>query len=227
MAERAGPGQGSDPARMPPGGTPVRLAKILSRWGPGDCRDQPHRSVRNGAAGRGSRGYLGPCRLAYLHGPGFSVPDPGHQWQSSRPGRVLTGCAALVGVQARDLATERSSPEKGARQVRRDLASGGRAVCSQHRRAPRPAATSRPVTPHRVGGRHRATPINGITLSNGVGQGERTPSRRYGRHQGFAGITFDPRLSGGSVSPVSRLPCMLRPSSRRCRRLAGANGRDT
>jgi len=25
---------------------------------------------------------------------------------------------------------------------------------------------------------------------------------RYGRHQGFAEITFDPRLSGGSVWPM-------------------------
>jgi hypothetical protein len=54
----------------------------------------------------------------------------------------------------------------GARQVRRNLASGGRPVRSQHQRAPRPTATSRPVTPHRADGRHRAMSIAGITLSD-------------------------------------------------------------
>jgi len=46
-----------------------------------------------------------------------------------------------------------------------------------------PTATSRPVTPRRVGGRHRATSKDGITevLSDGEGQGERRLSRRYGR----------------------------------------------
>src|SRR5258708_26787169 len=53
------------------------------------------------------------------------------------------------------------------RQAGRDLAIGGRAVRSQHRRAPRPTATSRPVTPRRAGGRPRATSIDGITLSKG------------------------------------------------------------
>jgi hypothetical protein len=44
---------------------------------------------------------------------------------------------------------------QGTRQVRRNLASGARPVRSQHRRPPRPTATSRPVTPHQVDGRHR------------------------------------------------------------------------
>jgi hypothetical protein len=40
-----------------------------------------------------------------------------------------------------------------ARQVRRDLASGGRVVRSQHRRVLRPTVPSRQATPCRVGGR--------------------------------------------------------------------------
>jgi hypothetical protein len=43
----------------------------------------------------------------------------------------------------------------------------------------------------------------------------------------FAGIALDPCLSGGSVSPVSRLPRMLRPASRSCRRFVWASGRGT
>jgi hypothetical protein len=58
-----------------------------------------------------------------------------------------------------------SSRIGGARQLRRNLASGGQAVGSQHRRAPRPTVTSRTVPPHRVDGRRRATRISGITLS--------------------------------------------------------------
>ena len=73
-----------------------------------------------------------------------------------------------------------------ARQVRRDLSNGGRAVGWQHRRARRPTATSRIVTPHRVEGRHRATPISSITLSNGVTQGEHAPSRLIERAGGMA-----------------------------------------
>ena len=46
---------------------------------------------------------------------------------------------------------------------------------------PRPTATSRTVTPHRVNGRHRAMPISDITPGNGVGQEERAPSRRSAR----------------------------------------------
>ena len=65
------------------------------------------------------------------------------------------------------------------RQVRRNLSSGP-AVRPQHRRAPRPAATSRSVTPHQVDGRHRAASIHCITLSDGKGQRERAPSRRPG-----------------------------------------------
>jgi hypothetical protein len=59
-----------------------------------------------------------------------------------------------------------------ARQVRRDLATGGRVVGSQHRQPSRPV-DSRTLTPHRVDGRYRVT-VSSITLSNGVGQEERT-----------------------------------------------------
>jgi hypothetical protein len=68
-----------------------------------------------------------------------------------------------------------------ARQVGRDLASGGRGRSfAASTGAPRTTATSRPVTPHRVDGRSASGYVeDGLTLSDGEGQEERTPSRRY------------------------------------------------
>jgi len=66
------------------------------------------------------------------------------------------------------------------RQVSQDLTTGGRDVRSHHRRPPGPAVTSESGTPRRVGGEHRATSIDNITLSGGGRQDERSPSRRSG-----------------------------------------------
>jgi hypothetical protein len=51
-------------------------------------------------------------------------------------------------------------------------------------------------TTHRVGGRHRATPINGIALRDGE---ERAPSRRSARLTGRDGGACDGRRSGGDL----------------------------
>ena len=60
--------------------------------------------------------------------------------------------------------TTPASAAYGARQVRQDLATG-----SRHRQAPV------------LGGPHRATLLGSVTLSDRERQGERSPSRRYGR----------------------------------------------
>src|SRR5215471_16447910 len=52
-------------------------------------------------------------------------------------------------------------------------------------------ATSRPVTPHRVDGRHQARSRGSITLSDGEGHGEHAPSRlikTLGRRCSLAGM---------------------------------------
>jgi len=92
---------------------------------------------------------------------------------------------------------------------------------SQHRRAPRPTATSGPVMPHRVdNSQHRAKPIGGITLSDGEAQRERTPSRRYVRPLGAeldaAGgayrVILHPSEVVALVAAFGSMPCGRRDS---------------
>jgi hypothetical protein len=81
-----------------------------------------------------------------------------------------------------------NSPSQERAPVRQDLASGSRAVHSQHRRPPHPVATPRPFTPHPDDSQHRGyASRDGTALSDGESQGERAPSRliapfSLGRH---------------------------------------------
>lgn len=90
---------------------------------------------------------------------------------------------------------------------------GGRAVRSQHQWAP-PTAVSRPVTPHRVGGRHRATLIDGVTLCDGKGQGERSPSADLG---GLLSVTVSSVLFA-DLSDMRTSLSLASPSARSCRK---------
>jgi len=81
----------------------------------------------------------------------------------------------------------------GVRQIRQDLATGGRDVARIVHGYLGSAATSWPVTPCQVGGRDRAASIGGITLSHGGGHGERSPSRLWAGQGGeFSAVPAAP-----------------------------------
>jgi hypothetical protein len=99
-------------------------------------------------------------------GTGHSVSRGG--WRYSNPPTLPTLPVRAAAI--RFCRIERASGKA-------DLATGGRDVRSHHRRTSGPAATCGPVTPRRVGGEHRATSIDGITLSDQGRSGRRSPSR--------------------------------------------------
>jgi len=70
-----------------------------------------------------------------------------------------------------------------------------RAVRSQHRRAPCPTATSRPVMPHQVAGRHRASDRQQHASDEQLRRG-RAQYRRYARQPRHARMPPAPRRTG-------------------------------
>ena len=79
---------------------------------------------------------------------------PGDRVASTGPyaSSLLSERPVVAASGARRMLTAITIPVTVSSRVRPNLASGGRAVRSQHRRAPLPMATSRPVTPHRADG---------------------------------------------------------------------------
>jgi len=71
------------------------------------------------------------------------------------------------------------------RQVGQNPGRRGRNTCSRYRWTLGPR---RPVTPCRVGGRHAVTSMDGITLCNGEGWGERSPSCLWGINVSEGGL---------------------------------------
>jgi hypothetical protein len=181
------------------------------------------RGVRCEASRGGGAGVCGRSLSTPQWSSGW-VPGNGDR-SASPPGARLPGQGITELWQPAHSAlgmvrTRSSGDAPQGRLVRRDLASGGRAV--------RLTATSRPATPNRVDGRHRAASINGITSSDGEGQGERAPTRCSGagpcrlawlpgaRRSGLMGAAgWDARhcAAGG---PSGRLPRGRRSCGQRC-----------
>lgn len=86
--------------------------------------------------------------------------------------------------------------------VRQDLAIGGHDVRSHHQRAPRPGGDLQAC--HATPSRRPAsgTSVDSITLSDGQGQGGRSPSRRSGGKSQSADMSSEPHPNGRSVSPT-------------------------